>query len=73
MKKETYRVYIRDIDGNAITFERFSYKRLKSVINAMHTLLNNDMYKACIGKFHTVEYCTVENGKVTKTEKIETY
>lgn len=73
MKKETYRVYIRDIDGNAITFERFSYKRFKSVVNAMHTLLNNDLYKTCVGSFSTVEYWTVEKGEKVEMVKIEKY
>lgn len=73
MKKETYRVYIRDIDGNAITFERFSYKSFKSVLNAMHTLLRNDLYKTCIGDFSAMEYYTVENGKTKQLIKLETY
>lgn len=73
MKKETYRVYIRNIDGDAITFERFSYKTLKSTVNAMHALLNNNLYKACVGSFSTVEYWTVEKGEKVGMVKIEKY
>lgn len=45
--QQTYIAIIRDKDGNYLSFERFGYKRLTSVINAMQWLAQNSLYRVC--------------------------
>ena len=61
MKKQTFIAYIRDNDGRAITFERFSCKRAETVKKNMLQLLNNSLYRACIGTAARVDVYKTEN------------
>lgn len=47
MKQQTFIVYLEDQNFKMVTFERFSYKRLETVINQMQELLKNSLYRAC--------------------------
>ena len=71
MKTENYRVFLRDENGNAVTFERFACKTLKSVVRNMHYLLNNDLYRVAVGEIASAEYYTVTAGKIDKLVKCE--
>lgn len=71
MKTENFRVYLRDEKGNAVTFERFACKTLKTVVRNMHYLLNNDLYKIAVGNIASVEYYTVIAGEINKLVKCE--
>ena len=56
MKKETFRVYLKDENNNMITFERFSCKRLQTVKNNMKILLDNSLYLVCVKNYKYIEY-----------------
>ena len=71
MKTENFRVYLRDEKGNAVTFERFACKTLKSVIRNMHILLDNNLYRTAAGEIASAEYYTVIAGKIDKLVKCE--
>lgn len=44
--QQTYIAIIRNKDGKQIDFQRFGYKRLTTVINAMQDLAANSLYRA---------------------------
>lgn len=44
---QTYLVKFIDNDWNVYGFERFSYKRLSTVQNAIKKLWNNSLYRVC--------------------------
>lgn len=46
MKKQTYIVFFQDKEGKEVDFERFSCKRLDTVINGIYTLWNNGLFRA---------------------------
>lgn len=71
MKTENYRVFLRDENGNTINFERFSCKNIKTVTRNMHTLLENELYRIATGKFNSIEYYSVKDGKIDKLLKCE--
>lgn len=45
MKEQTYLVKFTDSSWNMIYFERFSYKRLSSVIRAINKLWSSALYR----------------------------
>jgi len=47
MKQQTFIAYLEDQNFKMITFERFSCKRLETVINQMKELLKSSLYRAC--------------------------
>lgn len=47
MKQQTFIVYLEDQNFKMVTFERFSCKRLETVINQMNELLKSSLYRAC--------------------------
>lgn len=46
MKRQTYIAIFQDKEEKQVDFERFSYKRLNSVVNAIYILWNNGLYRA---------------------------
>lgn len=68
--KETFRVYLRN-NEQAVTFERFNCKTLKTVVRNMHILINNDLYRIAVSKFNRIEYYSVRENNL-ELLKIET-
>ena len=64
MKQQTFIVYLEDKNFKMVTFERFSCKRLETVINQMKELLKNSLYRACtkeavsVAIYKTPDGCT---------------
>lgn len=62
MKKQTYIAYLKDENGNMITFERFACKRVKTAAKHIRELLANDLYRTCTKGAKTVEIYATPNG-----------
>lgn len=62
MKKQTYIAYFKDDAGKLVTFERFSYARIKRVKEDIRTLLRSDLYMTCVKGTKTVEIYATPNG-----------
>ena len=62
MKKQTYIAYFKDENGDMITFERFTCKRVKTVVKSIRELLNNDLYMVCVKGTKTVEIYASPDG-----------
>ena len=76
MKKQTYIVKIYDENGLMIDFERFAYKRVSSVVDAMTKLYNNDLYRVCSKNEKSFEIIATPNGideTTTKAHYMITY
>lgn len=66
MKKQTFIVYIKDVSGNMVTFERFSCKKPETVRKAMIKLFENDLYRVCNRAAKKIELWDTPNGYKTE-------
>lgn len=62
MKQQTFIVYLEDKNLKMVTFERFSCRRLETVINQMQELLKNSLYRACTKEAVSVAIYKTPNG-----------
>lgn len=72
MKKQTYIVKIYDGNGKMVDFERFTYKKVASVANAMTQLYNNSLYRVCSKNNKYFDIIETPNG-IDETEIKESY